>query len=179
MVAHNWRNFEGALGSMSVIIMSGYSFLADTTSLEERALRLIIKEILMLLPTAVSLIGVGFLIENLGYVWPGVIVLGGTVPNGIYVALFVPATFEPMKNAKFFDTQHIKRAIKLFTTDDGSNRKWRLIFGGSRGRARRTPPMGPNSFVFAYIFTKKHRVGRCTPPNGCTPPYGKSWIRHC
>ena len=41
------------------------------------------------------------------------------------------------------------------------------------------PPMGPNSFVFAYIFTKKHLHQRCIPPlmDAC-PPYGKSWICH-
>ena len=118
--------FEGALGSMAVVIMSGYSYLADTTSLENRAFRLTVCEILMLLPTIISLIVVGFLIENLGYVWPGVIVLGGTVLNGIYVAFLVPATFEPIKNAKFFDFEHIKRAVKVFTEDDGTKRRPRL-----------------------------------------------------
>ena len=56
-----------------------------------------------------------------------------------------------------------------------------LCIGGSRGCAGCTPPpMGPNSFVFAYIFTKKHLHQRSMPPpNRCTPPYGKSWIRHC
>ena len=37
------------------------------------------------------------------------------------------------------------------------------------------PPssMGPNSFVFAYIFTKKHPHRRSTTPNECThPPTG-------
>ena len=44
-----------------------------------------------------------------------------------------------------------------------------LCIGGSRGRARRTPPpTGPNSFVFTYIFTKKRPLRRFTPP------YGKS-----
>ena len=33
------------------------------------------------------------------------------------------------------------------------------------------PPMRPNSFFFAYLFTKKHPHWRSTPPpNGCTPP---------
>ena len=41
------------------------------------------------------------------------------------------------------------------------------------GHAWRTPPpMGPNSFVFAYIFIEKCPHGRSTPH------YGKSWIRH-
>ena len=36
------------------------------------------------------------------------------------------------------------------------------------------PPMGPNSFIFAYIFTKKCPRQRSTPPpNGChAPPTG-------
>ena len=38
--------------------------------------------------------------------------------------------------------------------------------GGSRGRARRTPPTGPNSFVFAYNFAKKCLCQRSTPPMG-------------
>ena len=48
-----------------------------------------------------------------------------------------------------------------------------------RGRARCTPsPMGPNSFIFAYIFTKKHPCQRSTPPQWVhAAPYGKSWIR--
>ena len=48
--------------------------------------------------------------------------------------------------------------------------------GGRAGHM--PPPMGPNSFIFAYIFTKKHPHQRSTPPNGCTPPYRKSLIRH-
>ena len=58
-----------------------------------------------------------------------------------------------------------------------------INIGGSRWGACRahTPPMGPNSFIFAYIFTEKHLCWRSTPPppNGCMPPYGKSWICHC
>ena len=32
------------------------------------------------------------------------------------------------------------------------------------------PPTGPNSFVFAYIFTKKHPCWRLAPPNGSARP---------
>ena len=55
------------------------------------------------------------------------------------------------------------------------------FIGRSRGGMPGTcSPMGPNSFIFAYIFTKKHPHQRSMhPPNGCTPPYGKSWIHHC
>ena len=45
--------------------------------------------------------------------------------------------------------------------------KQSLSIGGSRGGvpgARPPPPMGPNSFVFAYIFTEKCPHRRSTPP---------------
>ena len=46
--------------------------------------------------------------------------------------------------------------------------------GGSRGRAGcKPPPMGPNSLVFAYIFTKKHPCWKSMPPlMGACPPMG-------
>ena len=45
--------------------------------------------------------------------------------------------------------------------------------GGSRGCVWCTPPMGPNSFIFAYIFTKKCPCQRSTTPlMGAHPPMG-------
>ena len=45
--------------------------------------------------------------------------------------------------------------------------------GGGGERAGHTPPpMGPNSFIFAYIFTKKCPHWRSTPPlMGACPPW--------
>ena len=50
---------------------------------------------------------------------------------------------------------------------------------GSMGHLRNLPlPTGPNSFVFAYIFTDSARVGHWHPLMGLPPtPNGKSWIR--
>ena len=39
-------------------------------------------------------------------------------------------------------------------------------------------PYGPNSYIFAYIFTERYPRLRSMPPNGSTP-LGKSWICHC
>ena len=44
---------------------------------------------------------------------------------------------------------------------------------GLGGVSGACPPMGPNSFVFTHIFVEKR------PRRRSTPPYGKSWIRHC
>ena len=41
------------------------------------------------------------------------------------------------------------------------------------GGATGTPPMGPNSFIFAYVSAKKCPCWRSVPP------HGKSWICSC
>ena len=40
--------------------------------------------------------------------------------------------------------------------------------------------MGPNSFIFTSIFTKKHPHRRSMPPSQwvCAPPMGNFWIHH-
>ena len=41
------------------------------------------------------------------------------------------------------------------------------------------PPWDPIlSFLHTFSLKSAH-IGGPRPPNGCTPPYGKSWIRHC
>ena len=58
-----------------------------------------------------------------------------------------------------------------------------LISGGSTYKSSRhaPPPTGPNSFVFTYVFTKKHLCWRLAPPptRVGAPPNRKSWIRPC
>ena len=50
-----------------------------------------------------------------------------------------------------------------------------VLIGGSRGgRAGACPPTGPNSFIFAYIFTEKCPHWRPKPPKmGPRPPLQK------
>ena len=33
-------------------------------------------------------------------------------------------------------------------------------------------PKGPNCFIFAHVFAKKHPYQRSVPPNGSVPPTG-------
>ena len=51
---------------------------------------------------------------------------------------------------------------------------YKRITGGSRGRARRTPPYGTKFFRFHIHFCRKAPMSEVH-----APPYRKSWIRHC
>ena len=56
-----------------------------------------------------------------------------------------------------------------------------VFIGGSRGggHAGCTPPHGTQFFHFYIHFCQKVPMLEVhVPPNGSTPPYGKSWIRH-
>ena len=47
-------------------------------------------------------------------------------------------------------------------------------------RAHAPPSHGTQFFSFGIHFCQKAPVSEVhAPPNGSTPPYGKSWIRHC
>ena len=47
------------------------------------------------------------------------------------------------------------------------------------GRTRRAPQKDPILSFRHTTFTKCSRLGVHAPPTRSTPPYGKSWIRHC
>ena len=48
-----------------------------------------------------------------------------------------------------------------------------MSLGDLGGRVGAHPTMGPDSFVFTYIFTEKHPRRRSTPPlTGARPPTG-------
>ena len=49
--------------------------------------------------------------------------------------------------------------------------------GGSKGGARDAPPGGPNSFIFMQFSAKIWKIIAILGVS--TPPWGKSWIRHC
>ena len=51
--------------------------------------------------------------------------------------------------------------------------------GGSRGRHRRAPPTGSNSFVSTCFCQKAYVLEVGTSPTGRRPPNGKSWICYC
>ena len=63
--------------------------------------------------------------------------------------------------------------LKMFMNTIGRSR------GGHCRHASPPPPPGSNSFVFTYIFAKKHPHQRLASPQRLgVPPNVKSWIRN-
>ena len=117
---------EGTCGSMMGVILGCLSYVADITTHENRAFRIIIAELCIFFPIIVSSLGLGVLIKKLGFLWPFVMVLSGALLNIVYIIFFVPETVIPNPEAKFFDFGHIKKSVQIFIKDNGTGRRPKL-----------------------------------------------------
>lgn len=117
---------EGMCGSMMAVILGCMSYVADITTHENRAFRITAAELCLFFPIIISSLGLGELINLLGFFWPFVIVLGGALLNIIYIILFVPETIIINPEAKFLDFTHLKTSVQIFSKDNGTGRRPRL-----------------------------------------------------
>ena len=83
---------ESATGGFSTFMTASYAVLADVVPGKNRARRLAINDILLVLAMAVMNFGMGVMIEHLGFMWPFVLVMVAHVLNLIYIVFFVPET---------------------------------------------------------------------------------------
>ena len=65
----------------------------------------------------------------------------------------------------------MKRLLKI----DNKQKSLADLGGACRAHSPLWDPI--LSFLHTFSLKSARVVGPC-PPNGCTPPYGKSWIRH-
>lgn len=117
---------NGCSGSMSLLIAGCFSYIADTTTKENRQFRITFAEISMFFCTILGPIGVGYVIDKEGYLWPFVIVFIGHILNLIYTLFFVPETIIKDRSAKLFTLENIKLTFKTFTINTPDNRRWKL-----------------------------------------------------
>jgi PCFT/HCP family folate transporter-like MFS transporter 1/3 len=117
---------EGLGGFYMTALMGCLSYVSDITKPEDRLLRITIVEMCSFFSAILGPIGVGYVIRDLGYFWPFLIVLGGYLLNILYVIFLVPETVRRDPDAWFFSTEHIKTTVGLILLDNGTNRKWKL-----------------------------------------------------
>ena len=82
----------GMTGSLAVVFMSAYAYIADIYPPRKRLLRLVITEIAMGLGALLSGVTVGWIIDHWGYVVPNVILAGMMMLLFFYILFCVPET---------------------------------------------------------------------------------------
>ena len=104
---------------------------------------------------------------------------------GVHIVMGIPDVHINIKVIKTYlntkknisVTQYNIATIRLF----GFTINYGLYcIGGSRGACPVHAPYGTQFFHFCIYFHQKVPTSEVhAPPNGCTPLYRKSWIRHC
>ncbi len=116
----------GTSGSYGTFLLGSLAYTADITPKENRVFRIAVIEMCMLTPIILSSVGMGYWIETMGFIYPSLFVLIGQILLILYTIFCIPETIIPRDNAKFFSFSHLQTAIRLFTKDNGSNRRWKL-----------------------------------------------------
>ncbi len=117
---------EGFSGGIINILMSCFAYIADVTNVQQRAVRIYILEISCGIGLGVSNIGMGYAIKSFGYFYCVIILLGIHVLNLLYTLFGVQESIIKENNVPFFTLAHVVKAVKLFTTDNATKRRWKL-----------------------------------------------------
>ncbi|ELU02913.1 hypothetical protein CAPTEDRAFT_73858, partial [Capitella teleta] len=117
---------EGAGGMAYVALLGCVSYIADTTTTENRLFRIAVLEFTTMFSGIIGPVGIGYIIKGWGYFWPFSIVIIGFLVNLVYVIYFVPETITKDPDARFLSTEHVKTTVRIFCYDDGTNRMWKL-----------------------------------------------------
>ena len=83
---------EAATGGMNTLIAACYAVISDSISAENRAKRMAIIDILTFVILAIWSFIWGLMIQNLGFLWPFVVVMGAHILCLLYVIFLVPET---------------------------------------------------------------------------------------
>ena len=117
---------EGLSGGIFMSLAAGYSYVADIT-LHNRSLRMAILESCYGIGTVVSQIVVGYLISSLGYYYPFLILIALLLLDLVVTACLLPETVTRDPDVRFWTLHHFRKAYHLYTTDNGTGRRWKLL----------------------------------------------------
>lgn len=113
-------------GPMS-LIMAINAYICDVTSPERRSFRMIMLELFMLLGVALSNTAAGFIIKLLGFDYSFLFGMFFHSLNLIFTLFFLKESVENITTVPFFALSHIKESVQIFSKDNGTGRRWKLL----------------------------------------------------
>ena len=118
---------DGLSGGPAVIMGSVFTYIADVTTEKQRSLRVTIVQSMVIVGLAVSQLGVGYMIDLVGYLYTFV---GIAICQGLcllYVMIWLKESITQKKKASFFTVQNAIATFKIFFKDNGVQRRWKLL----------------------------------------------------
>lgn len=121
---------DGCGGYLVTLMMGCSAYIVDSTSRENRIIRLALAELCSMASIVVAPIGLGYWIQTGGYLWPFVTVTGIFTVNLIYVFFFVPETI--MRDTDdprpaFFTLDPLRKVKAMYSESMNSREKWKLV----------------------------------------------------
>lgn len=120
--------FEGLCGNASLYLMTCFAYVVDTASHKDRAMRIVIVDLISGLAYTVAQVGIGILIKEMGFLYSFYIVFCVYLVNLIYLVFILPETVKKEKPEKLFSMERFKETLNLYR-QDGSLQKKILIVG--------------------------------------------------
>ena len=117
---------SGVVGSAGSVLMACFAYLSDITTHRQRSFRILLLEVCMGLGVTASQIGIGHMIESLGYFWPMFTIALLNLFNLIYALFFLPECRDRLPEARLFCKESIKKPFMLYIIDDWKERRWKL-----------------------------------------------------
>ena len=126
------------------MFMGAFAYVADTSSPDQRAIRMTVLDALFLIAAAVGELFVGYWIKAQGFLHPLYFVMAGKIITLIYAIFFIPetigrrkATVEPPQqqssskapstsSSASFSLEDVKKGFLLYFNDNGTGRRWKL-----------------------------------------------------
>ncbi len=118
---------DGISGSFPLFYAGCISTIADLTTEEICPFWLCLLDITAMLGAMFSNVGTGYVIQKLNYIWMFSILGGILISNTLVVLLLMTESLQEKADVKIFTIKHFKDTIKVYTKDNGTNRRLKLV----------------------------------------------------
>ena len=104
---------EGASGGQLLVLTGTTSYIADVTTEEQRAWRMLLIELCGGFGGIIAEITLGFLISSHGFLASALLALTLYSAAFLYILIFIPETIQREKNVKLFSVTHFKKSLSV------------------------------------------------------------------
>ena len=120
---------EGIFGAFPLFFTACISYIADLTEVRDRSLWLCVIDVTIGLSIVLTNVAGGYIITLMGFTWMFLMVAVTFCLCTLLALTIIKETVDVQRNVKvkIFTTLHMKRTLRVYLTDNGTNRRWKLL----------------------------------------------------
>ena len=120
---------EGIFGAFPLFFTACIAYIADLTEVKDRSFWLCVIDVTIGLSVVLTNVVAGYVITLMGFSWIFFMVAVTFTICLILALIIIKETIDVKKHVKvkIFTTLHMKRTLRVYTVDNGTNRRWKLL----------------------------------------------------